>query len=206
MNGKSAPSYDFFNKFVHSEFSVKYNVEWLISGKGEMFKNNREYDHSSSDSSVVADTTAGVFNGRKMTPSGKTVPLYDMNTGVGLKTLFEKGHQHIIDFVTIPHMIKIDGAISITGDNMYPILKSGDIIIFKKVNNPEYLVPGEIYVLAYELGGDEHCVVTYVNKAKKKGFVELVSYNRHHQSIDIPLRSIRAIALVKANLRYNSME
>lgn len=42
INMKSAPSYDFFKKFVNSEFSDTVNVEWLLAGKGEMIKESKE--------------------------------------------------------------------------------------------------------------------------------------------------------------------
>lgn len=38
IEGKSKPSYDFFLKFINSEYSEKINAEWLISGNGEMLK------------------------------------------------------------------------------------------------------------------------------------------------------------------------
>lgn len=37
-NGKSAPSYDFFNKLLNSEFSDLFNHDWLLTGKGNMLK------------------------------------------------------------------------------------------------------------------------------------------------------------------------
>ena len=40
MNGKSAPSFDFFYRFVVSEYSERYNIEWLVAGKGEIFKSD----------------------------------------------------------------------------------------------------------------------------------------------------------------------
>lgn len=39
LNNKAKPSFDFFYKFVNSEYSEIINIEWLIAGKGEMFVN-----------------------------------------------------------------------------------------------------------------------------------------------------------------------
>ena len=36
LNGKCAPSYDFFRRFVLSEYSEVYSLEWLITGQGEI--------------------------------------------------------------------------------------------------------------------------------------------------------------------------
>lgn len=38
LNGKSAPSYDFFYRFVNTEISVDVNLRWLLSGEGEIFQ------------------------------------------------------------------------------------------------------------------------------------------------------------------------
>lgn len=38
LNGKSKPSFDFFDKLLHSEYSELFNIDWIISGEGEMIK------------------------------------------------------------------------------------------------------------------------------------------------------------------------
>ena len=38
INGKSAPSYDFFKKFQFSEYSEIINIDWLLTGRGSMLK------------------------------------------------------------------------------------------------------------------------------------------------------------------------
>lgn len=37
LNGKSAPSYDFFNRFMLSEYSETYSMDWLLTGRGDMY-------------------------------------------------------------------------------------------------------------------------------------------------------------------------
>ena len=38
INGKSAPSYDFFRRFQMSEYSEIINIDWLLTGRGSMLK------------------------------------------------------------------------------------------------------------------------------------------------------------------------
>lgn len=38
LSGKSAPSYDFFNRFANTEYSANISLQWLLTGKGEMLK------------------------------------------------------------------------------------------------------------------------------------------------------------------------
>ncbi len=168
------------------------NLEWLITGKGEMLKVE----------------TPAVYQPRacEKNHEEQEIPLYDINAAAGLNSLFAGGRQNVIDTLRIPHLSKVDGAMSITGDSMYPLLKSGDIVVFKQINNIEYLHFGNIYILAYQIDGDEYVVVKYINESEKKGFIKLVSYNEHYKPIDIPVESIASIALVKASIRFNTMQ
>jgi len=38
LNGKSSPSCDFFRRFLLSEYSEIYDIDWLITGEGSMKK------------------------------------------------------------------------------------------------------------------------------------------------------------------------
>ena len=38
LNCKSAPSFDFFNRFQNSEYSEMINIDWLLTGRGSISK------------------------------------------------------------------------------------------------------------------------------------------------------------------------
>lgn len=38
INGKSAPSYDFFKRWSNAEISAKIDLRWLLTGQGSMIK------------------------------------------------------------------------------------------------------------------------------------------------------------------------
>ncbi len=135
------------------------------------------------------------------------VPLYDLEATAGLQELFDTGKAHrILDTIKIPNLPKCDGAIPITGDSMYPLLKSGDIILFKQTS-VENIFYGEMYLVSVKIDHwEEYVTVKYVQKSEKgEDFVKLVSQNQHHQSRDIHIQHIIAIAMVKASVRYNTM-
>lgn len=55
LNNKSLPSYDFFLKFVNSEYSEKYNILWLLSGKGDMFIDKKQnFEQKSNEDELKA--------------------------------------------------------------------------------------------------------------------------------------------------------
>ena len=45
----------------------------------------------------------------------------------------------------------------------------------------------------------------YVNRSEKEGYLKLVSYNTHHEPMDIPFASINAMAIVKFSIRRHMM-
>ena len=89
---------------------------------------------------------------------------------------------------------------------MYPLLKSGDIVIFKEVGDTNYMSYGEMYLVDYCLNNDDYLVIKYVQRSEIEGHIKLVSYNTHHEPLDIPTASIRAIAIIKASVRLNTLK
>ena len=91
---------------------------------------------------------------------------------------------------------------------MYPLLKSGDIVAYKQINDfKSEVFWGEMYLVSIEVSGDNYTMVKYVQKSEEgKDFIKLVSQNSHHQPKDIHLSKIKAMALVKASVRYNFMK
>lgn len=174
------------------------NAEWLITGSGEMLK-----------SSLAVNEPNGIYKLRTdRIEDQQDVPLYNLEASAGLVSLFNKHADHTpIDYLRIPNLPKCDGALTVTGDSMYPLLKSGDIIMYKEVNTEiANVFFGEMYLLSIALNGDEYVSVKWVQKSDKgEDYIKLVSENQHHQPKDIHLKSVKAMALVKASVRINAM-
>ena len=88
---------------------------------------------------------------------------------------------------------------------MYPLLKSGDIVLYKQLHSIEDVFWGDMYLLSIDIDGEEYVTVKYLQKSDKPGYVRLVSQNPHHADKDVPVEKIRALAFVKASIRMNSM-
>ena len=64
----------------------------------------------------------------------QSVPLYSIEGTAGLVPLFsDQAQLKPVNFIHIPNLPKCDGAIYIVGDSMYPLLKSGDIVLYKQL-------------------------------------------------------------------------
>ena len=169
------------------------NPEWLERGVGEMF--NAEPSLSSSFR----------LRGEGELPL-QSVPLYSIEGTAGLVPLFEQSEAHTpINYIHIPNLPKCDGAIYVAGDSMYPLLKSGDIVLYKQLHDIEDIFWGNMYLLSIDIDGEEYVTIKYIQRAERDGYIKLVSENQHHAEKEVALSRIRAIALVKASVRMNTM-
>ena len=123
---------------------------------------------------------------------------------MGIGTLLDVGFLLQKPFVSL-FLALCAGALYISGDSMYPILKSGDIVGFKEMNSFSNVIYGEMYLVSFDIDGDEYLAVKYVNRSEQEGCIKLVSYNPHHEPMDVPFASIQAMAIVKFSIRKNMM-
>ena len=171
---------------------LNVNPNWLETGKGEIFNADPALTSSFGRTSEMAMPL-------------QSVPLYSIEATAGLVPLFEQQEQHSpINYIHIPNLPKCDGAIYVVGDSMYPLLKSGDIVLYKQLHDLQDIFWGDMYLLSIDLDGEEYVTVKYVQRSDKEGYIRLVSQNQHHADKDIEITRVRAIALVKARNRMNS--
>lgn len=175
------------------------NPIWLLTGVGEIFVANVEILQNKKIEAFKLKTDRELEN--------QQIPLYDIEAIAGLVPLFQDSKsQDPIDHISIPHLPKCDGAVYVTGDSMYPLLKSGDIVLYKEIHDvANEIFWGEMYLLGIDMSGEEYVTVKYIQKSEIPGCVRLVSQNKHHQDKDVELSKIKALALVKASIRINSM-
>lgn len=177
----------------------QYSSRWLLTGYGTKFKSSCE------DTIPITAKEFSLSTDHKV--SSQDIPLYDLSASAGLVSIFNDLHQNPEDYLRVPNLPPVDGAVYVRGDSMSPLLKSGDIIIFKKMElSLESILWGQIYLLSFDAGGDTFTVVKYVHKADKQDYLRLVSHNVHYEPKDIPVSSIRALAIVKASLTFHTME
>lgn len=171
------------------------NAEWLLTGQGSMLKVDIESE---------VEVEMRELENKKS--DFQEIPLYNIQTVAGIVDLFDHNENQVpVDYIKIPKITECDGALYITGDSMYPLVKSGDIVVYKKINNPENnIIWGEMYVAYVQNDGNEYFFSRYLKRSERESYVEFVSQNDHHQSIEFPISSIKALALVKASVRINS--
>lgn len=192
LNG-TQPKFDFLAKII-GVFEI--NCEWLLTGKGSML------DHVNPEimTKFALQTDHTIIN--------QSIPLYDLAATAGLMSLFfDKSNQIPLDYISIPNIPKCDGAVYVTGDSMYPLLKAGDIVLYKQVIDIENnLFWGEMYLISFDMDGDEYVAVKFIQKSDDPDKIKLVSQNQHHSPFDLHKSRIKAMALIKASIRINSIK
>lgn len=175
--------------------TVDYN--WLLLGKGSP---DRQPEFCESE---LAQGEVHIIHNPKTVEAidDRSVTLYDIGAAANLKTLFTDKHQFSLGKIQIPNIPHCDGAVYVSGDSMYPILKSGDIVGYKEISSFENIIYGEIYLVSFMIEGDEYLAVKYVKRSEKEGHIKLVSYNVHHEPMDIPFAAVNAMAIVKFSIR-----
>ena len=141
------------------------------------------------------------------TTENQIIPIYNIEASAGLLKLLDSPlSQTVIDYISIPNLPNCDGALYVTGDSMYPILKSGDIVAYKQIHDIQNdIFYGEMYILSIDMSGEELVTIKYVQKSEHEGYIKLVSQNKHHSDKDVLITRVRALALIKASIRYNMM-
>lgn len=195
------------------------SLDWLIMDEGEMIIEPRPqqggvaYDMRPKVSHLAEPESPYYVPTRIYDPApientadqSRRIPLYDFEAASGLAPVFA-GHTAPTGYLSIPELPRCDGAVKMRGDSMYPLLKAGDIVIYKQVRDCTNIIWGEMYLISFSYDDEEYTTVKYMNRIDEKpDFARLVSYNAHHAPIEIPLSAIRALAIVKANVRFNTM-
>lgn len=165
------------------------NREWLLYGEGEMIKKRGR----------LAGSMAGID------AESYKIPLFD-SILFTQEDLFKELRSPTLGHIIIPNISSVDGALYIKGDTMSPLISSGDIVIFKKVEiGAENIIWGNIYIISYALDGDSYTVLKYLRRTNRIGYVKLESFNPRYDPQEIPTASITALALVKASITFHTI-
>ncbi|MFB9078949.1 helix-turn-helix transcriptional regulator [Flavobacterium procerum] len=181
------------------------NPIWLLLGSGSMLKDSYLENTIAGEKQIAENFSLKTDK----TKSRQSIPLFDIQETTSVAALFRNQEQEQpTDYMTIPNLPKCDGAITVSGDSMYPLIKAGDIILYKKVkNNIDTIFWGEMYLISIlDEDGNEFNMIRWIQKSEKGDqFVKLVSENEKHEPKDLPIQSINGLAIIKASLRVNSM-
>jgi transcriptional regulator with XRE-family HTH domain len=165
--------------------SFNASIEFLETGRGPMFN--------------------PIPHGRgELTPSGQ-VPLFDLRRVGDLKSQFTSPTLKPVGFITIPHLPECDGAAYFVGDGMYPILRSGDIVLYQIIDS-SLIIWGDMYLVSVSQGGREHITVCYLDASPNPRKAMMRGAEPDRSTTEVDISKINAIAVVKATIRMNTVK
>lgn len=165
---------------------------WLITGRGNMLKQGLVYESDSKSSSEYESCPIPVYTLDAITNSSH--PVYNRT----------KDSESVL---LIPHMPNCDAALYIHTDTMYPILRTGDIVCYKRIADVNNIYWGEMYVMDISREEDEnYLTLKYIHQSELgEDYVSLRSHNPIYPPQDILKKNIRRMGLVKVCIRYNCL-
>lgn len=168
------------------------NIEWLLTGEGEMLKNGAVAVHSfpkdEQDGSSIAIQTENSQEGIPLIP-------YDAMAGVF------SGDIQVMDcecerFV-IPSFKGADFLIPVKGDSMMPKYNPGDIVAAKKLPLDTFFQWNKVYIIDTLQGP----LIKRIRKSQKDGCLLIVSENPSYEPFDLHTSEIRGVAIVVGVVR-----
>ncbi|WP_018359355.1 XRE family transcriptional regulator [Porphyromonas levii] len=182
--------------------------DWLLTGQGEMLRKVpavASFDYSIQRNQPEVKTI-NTPKTKEPTEELQYIPYYSFEATAGVIELVDTSAEYEIGKIVVPNMPKCDGAVAVTGDSMYPLLKSGDIVAFKLVHDINNIHYGDMYLISLNEDGDCYITVKWLQKhPSDPSKAILVSHNEHYAPREVELRHIHRLALIKLSIRYNSM-
>ena len=193
------------------------NVEWLITGNGEMIKtkslknvlkkNEDIYEDINEDKPNVKKTYA-IELAEKPTNTGieannlgnAGIPLIPIDAMAGFGT----GAVQVMHYDTSKYIVpefselNVDFMIRVKGSSMVPKYNSGDLVACKKlVITDIFFQWNKVYVLDTEQGA----LIKRVKKGSRDNYILLISDNKNYDPFELHLSKIFAVALVVGVIR-----
>ena len=163
------------------------NLDWLITGKGEMIKpQTKSILKDSQEKAAVA--LAADYG----------IPLIPLDAVAGFG---EENSSAIIEFecekYVVPDFKGAEFLIQVKGSSMYPKYSSGDIVACKKLPLDTFFQWNKVYVIDSEQG----VLIKRVKPGTYDEHITLVSENEKYDPFQIAISEIRSLAIVIGVIR-----
>lgn len=155
------------------------NIEWLLTGKGEMLR-----------SEVQTEVSA------------KTYPLLSLEAfaGYGDTEVIGEELSRITERYEIPLFrgLNVDFMISVKGSSMYPKYNSGDVVACRLINELTFVQWNKVYVIDTFSQG---IILKRLKPSENEKTVICKSDNESYDAFELPKKEIRKIAMVVGVVR-----
>lgn len=153
----------------------QYNPNWILTGKSDILLSSNER---------------------------RKIPVYNQKSLVQIDNM-HTSYNFTNEYISIPN-INADYAIYAFENSMLPIIKPGNIIVLKKLEDIDNIIPGFIYIISFNIENEVITVAKYIKKGSTEETISLESENSFYQPVEIPKSSIKSFARVLCTVNYNN--
>nr|DAK61200.1 MAG TPA: LexA-like protein [Caudoviricetes sp.] len=150
------------------------NRDWLVRGVGDM---------------IIKDDS-----GKRVENRNKVIKYYPSVSGsMGGVEFLDSPEENSVDMI-VPGFSECKFAINAYGDSMYPVIKSGQIVLLMEWRE-NFIEWGRIYLVVTKNG---YRTIKYLKPSKESGSISCESENKENSpSFDVKLEDIQKLFLVK---------
>lgn len=182
QKGKYFPSFDILQDITKNFVDV--NIDWLITGNGDMFK--------TCTTPLLKDDQTTVAIGTR-SDKNEGIPLIPIDAMAGMLS----GDDHSImeyecEYYVIPMFKGAEFLIQVKGDSMRPQYYSGDIVACKRLPLDTFFQWNRTYVIDSEQG----VLIKKVEAGSDNEHILLVSESKEYRPFEIAKEKIYSLALV----------
>lgn len=183
------------------------NIEWLLTGRGEMLKTNwntsghtpsispSEHYKNTKNTSNIQEKEMPIA--RQTYVPGEGIPLIPFEAMAGALTSEQSVLEYECERYIVPAFTGADFLITVKGDSMLPTYKSGDLVACKRIPMSEHFFQ---WNKAYVVDTNQGPLIKRIKPAGEE-HLYLISDNKAYDPIRIPASAIYAVALVIGVIR-----
>ncbi len=178
-------------------YAPDVNVEWLLTGRGEILKTKETPSDTPADQQLTS-CSKDTNNYRIAQENEHGIPLIPLSAMAGALT----GEQSILEYecerYVVPAFSGADFLMQIKGNSMMPTYISGDIVACQRVPmSGLFFQWNKPYVLDTAQGA----IIKRIKPGSDKQHVLIVSDNKEYDPFELPYEDIYAVALVIGIIR-----
>ena len=182
LNGKLAVNDSLLNRVV---VNLGLSKEWLVTGN--------DLPYAKEPLAVNALNFDGNITNQPARDHRGT-PVYDIDVTAGaLPRARMFANENIIGYVSLPSIPEGCRIVSVSGDSMQPVIRSGDFLAVRELTNMRQIFWGQIYVVVL----DDYCMVKYVRRHQNPDMVILRSENPAYDDMEVYRSEIRDMMFVQ---------
>lgn len=161
------------------------SASWLLTGRGPMIQNSLNSNNFTDDSFIKSHNI-----------EKKGIPLIPIEAMAGFTTIDHRGVRcNDCDYYTVPEFekLQVEFLIRVSGDSMYPIYNSGDILGCKKIKEMNFFQWGKIYIIDSMQGPLIKRI--YENKEQKEHILCVSEDHQIYPPFTLPKDNIRSLSV-----------